>query len=265
MTHTWRVIDRRTVQHCDDSANLSHAVHGAPMPEPASCFGAIAETRWYGPAVAPKTAERSAATQVGLGALVANVLRPPPPELDRFLDGAQRCFVRFGFFRTSVQDIARELGVNRATIYRQIGTIDDIAQLLAARELVRVIDVMPWRPGDPIDPDMVVTCTVYFVESGRNHPVIAKVLADEPDTVSTRILRVLPTLLEGSVEALAPLLALGMTTGGLASRNPELLAEWIIRNIVTLILVPPRRELKPFLAEMLLPALTPSTHSGRQR
>lgn len=215
--------------------------------------------------MAPKTVDAPAAPQAGLGALVANVLQPPPPELDRFLDAAHRCFVRFGFFRTSVQDIARELGVNRATIYRQIGTIDDIAQLLAARELVRVIDAMPWRPRDPIDPDMVVTCTVYFVESGRNHPVIAKVLADEPDTVSTRILRVLPALLEGSVEALAPLLALGMATDALAQRNPELLAEWIIRSIVTLILVPPRRELRPFLAEVLLPALTPVTHNGRQR
>lgn len=213
--------------------------------------------------MAPKTAERSSATHAGLDALVANVLKPPPPELDRYLDAAQRCFVRFGFFRTSVQDVARELGVNRATIYRQIGTIDDIAQLLAARELIRVIDAKPWRPGDSIDPDMVVTCTVYFVESGRNHPVIAKVLADEPDTVSTRILAVLPTLLEGSVEALAPLLALGMATGGLAQRNPELLAEWIIRSIVTLILVPPRRELRPFLAEMLLPALTPTTDAAR--
>ena len=44
---------------------------------------------------------------------------PPGGDLDPYLDAATRCFVRYGVRRTSVQDVADELGVNRTTLYRR--------------------------------------------------------------------------------------------------------------------------------------------------
>ena len=37
----------------------------------------------------------------------------PPAELDPFLDAAAECFARYGVQRTSVQDVAQALRVNR--------------------------------------------------------------------------------------------------------------------------------------------------------
>ena len=49
-----------------------------------------------------------------------------------------------------------------------------------------------------------------------------------------------------------------MTAGQLARRDPRVLAEWLVRQTVTLILAPPEGDLHAFLAELLVPALTPS-------
>ena len=91
----------------------------------------------------------------------------------------------------------------------------------------------------------------------RTHPVMAKVLADDTDTITLSTLSDLPPLLERVAAGLAPMLALAMGAGTLARRDPAILAEWLIRLVVTLVLVPPLTELRAFLSELLLPALTP--------
>jgi hypothetical protein len=49
-----------------------------------------------------------------------------------------------------------------------------------------------------------------------------------------------------------------MVAGQLAPRDPRVVAEWLVRQTVTLILAPPAGDLHDFLAELLVPALTPS-------
>ena len=53
----------------------------------------------------------------------------PNPDLDPYLDAAAECFARHGVQRASVQDVARRLGVNRTTVYRQIGNVEDMVRL----------------------------------------------------------------------------------------------------------------------------------------
>ena len=46
---------------------------------------------------------------------IAGLPSLPPSSLDQYLDAASRCFARYGIRRVSVQDVAKELGVNRTT------------------------------------------------------------------------------------------------------------------------------------------------------
>ncbi len=48
-----------------------------------------------------------------------------------------------------------------------------------------------------------------------------------------------------------------VASGAIARRDPVVLAEWLVRIAVSLMLTPPPVEPAEFLAEVLLPALTP--------
>jgi AcrR family transcriptional regulator len=192
-----------------------------------------------------------------VAAIVTGLDRPPPSDLDPFLDAAAKCFARHGLKRTSVQDVARELGVDRTTVYRQVGTIPEQARLLAARELQRLVISIPGRAPQPLGPDGVIEIMASVIDDVRTHPVMARLLADDTDTITLATLADLPPLLERVAEFLAPMLSAAMASGGLAAREPAILAEWLIRLVVTLVLVPPVNDLRSFLSELLLPALRP--------
>jgi AcrR family transcriptional regulator len=189
--------------------------------------------------------------------LLTAVADPPRAELDPFLDAAATCFARYGIRRTSVQDVAREMGVDRTTVYRQVGTIPQQVRLLATRDLSRLLNSLPVRAQRPFGPASVIETMVSVINDMRHHPVVAKTLADDAQTITLSGLAVLPPLLSQAAETIGPMLEAAMDAGVLARRDPLILAEWLVRLVVTLVLVPSQAELRSSLFELLLPVLTP--------
>jgi AcrR family transcriptional regulator len=162
-----------------------------------------------------------------------------------------------------VQDVAQELGVNRTTVYRQVGNIEQQAMLLAARDSHRLLSSLPARISFPIGPRSVVDLLATLVREARAHPVLAKMLADERDLIGSFVARDVPQLLERTTAAFVPLVRLAIGTGNLARRDPTVLAQWLVRITASLILIEPPGELDDFLAELLIPALSPRPpHEG---
>lgn len=56
----------------------------------------------------------------------------------RILDAAERCFVRSGFHRTTMQDVAAEAGMSPGNLYRYFRSKDAMAVGLAERDRARV-------------------------------------------------------------------------------------------------------------------------------
>ncbi|SHK63232.1 transcriptional regulator, TetR family [Pseudonocardia thermophila] len=188
------------------------------------------------------------------------VLPPvPPASLDPYLDATARCFARYGVRRTSVQDVARELGVNRTTVYRQVGTVERQAMLLLIRDAHRLLTSLSGWIDGPVGPRTVVDLMAEVVRRAREHPVLAKVLADEPELIGTYVTRDGAALIELVTGVLRPLLEAAAAAGTIAQRDPGVLAQWLVRTTVSLILTPPPVELEVFLAELLLPALEPQS------
>lgn len=183
----------------------------------------------------------------------------PPASVDPFLDAAVRCFSRHGIGRTSVQDVARELKVDRTTVYRQVGNVPSIVRLLAGRELHRLLADQPARLTDLRGPEAIVDLLASVVDFGAAHPVLRKVLADEPELIGPFIVSELPMMIDLVAVAATPLLAAAMDAGELAPRDPARLAQILVRLCLPLLLAPPPGDVREILAELLLPVLTPVT------
>jgi TetR/AcrR family transcriptional repressor of uid operon len=57
---------------------------------------------------------------------------------ERIIDAAERCFVRSGFHRTTMQDVAAEAGMSPGNLYRYFKSKDAIVAGLAERDRARV-------------------------------------------------------------------------------------------------------------------------------
>src|SRR3546814_1627798 len=70
--------------------------------------------------------------------------------IERILDSAERLFKHYGYTKTNVADIARDLGMSPANIYRFFGSKADIHQALAQRMLdagYRLAETILRKPG----------------------------------------------------------------------------------------------------------------------
>lgn len=80
------------------------------------------------------------------------------------LDAAKAQFLRTGVRRTSGDDIARSAGVNRATLYRRVGTKDEIVRQTYLAETARVLAVIEDAIGAVPSPGTTGFDAVAYVE-----------------------------------------------------------------------------------------------------
>ncbi len=183
---------------------------------------------------------------------------PPTTDADPYLDAFARVVQRHGLSRTRVQDVAEEVGVNRVTVYRQVGTVKDMTQLLFERELQRALpDTTAWASAD----DAVTALVELLAETVRvfrAHPVLTKVIEDEPHLLGPYLIRDLPEVLGRSAHVSTALFTLAMEGGRIAPRDPARLGDWVARVLVTAVLAPPPGSLHAFFDAGLRPLLEPT-------
>jgi AcrR family transcriptional regulator len=182
---------------------------------------------------------------------------PPPAALDPVLDATVECLSRHGLSKSSLSDIARELGVAPSTVYRKVGSVENAALLVVAREAQRLLDRMPEVIAGVEGARAITAFLAEGIESFANHPLVAKVLRDEIDWVGRMVTRRLDALVEQAAEVAAPLLAAAMADGIIREQDPLALAHWIVRIGMVTIVSPPPGDLRAALDALLLPALEP--------
>lgn len=183
----------------------------------------------------------------------------PPTELDTFLDAAARCFARHGIRRTSVPDIAQEASTSRTSVYRHLGTVDEAATLLLARDLHRLLIGLTEALQDADGPDSVIRLICGVVCFCQEHPVLKKVLNDEPELITPLITSQFHSINDRASAVFVPVLDTAMEHGMIRRADARVLTEFLVRVTMSILLSPPDGKLTDFLHETVLPAIRPTS------
>ena len=156
---------------------------------------------------------------------------------DALAEAALRCIARWGLAKTTLEDVAREARLSRATVYRALpgGGKDGLFLALADRELTRLEQAV----GTAVDAapgleDAVVAAVTTTAAHLEGHAAFQFLLAHEPGLV-------LPHL---AFHHLDVLLARVRAVGGplfarfLSKRDAAELAEWVARVVISSVCSP---------------------------
>lgn len=108
---------------------------------------------------------------------------------DRVLDAARGCLERWGFAKLTIDDIASEAQVSRATIYRMFpGGKDVLFEAMRVRELQDFFDHLKTEldGADSLE-DLLVRTVVTATRRLRDDEHLALMLAAEPGTMLSQL------------------------------------------------------------------------------
>jgi AcrR family transcriptional regulator len=182
------------------------------------------------------------------------------PPTARVLVATITCLGRWGLAKTTLDDIAREAGVSRATVYRLFpGGKDTVVRAAVAAELLAFEQGLA-RRLDAVEglEELVVASLTYATVALRSHPALQFLLVHEPEHVLPRLaFAELDEVLADAVRLTGPWLA-----PQLGDDAAELAAEWIARLVLSYLLVPSRHfdlgdeaDARRFARTFLLPGL----------
>lgn len=103
----------------------------------------------------------------------------------RVVDAALRCIARWGLHKTTVDEVAREAGVSRATLYRLFpGGKDAVVAAVVETETARLFSDLGAAMGEARDLEgLLVAAVVGAARRLSSHAALAYLLEHEPGTV----------------------------------------------------------------------------------
>jgi len=154
----------------------------------------------------------------------------------RVLDAAKTCCERWGFVKVTIDDIASEAGVSRATLYRLFpGGKDVLFEALRVRELEDFFARLTGHVAGAADlEDLLVRTVVAATRELRDDKHLALMLASEPgETLSQLTVDGLPRIMRVATVFLAPLV-----DPHLPRRESARLVELLSRLVISYFLAP---------------------------
>jgi AcrR family transcriptional regulator len=186
-----------------------------------------------------------------------------PTVRDRVLDAAKRCCDRWGIAKVTVDDIASEAGVSRATLYRLFpGGRDVLYEALRVRETEEfMVQLTEHVAVATTFEEVVVRGVVGATRMLQADEHLKLMLASEPGEVASQFtVDGLPRIFRVATIFLTPFFA-----PHIGREQSARLAEWLARVVVSYFLAPSRyvdladeASATEFVRSFVLPAFEPS-------
>jgi AcrR family transcriptional regulator len=162
------------------------------------------------------------------------------PAIEQVLDAALAQFEDLGIRRSTVEDVARRAGIDRVTVYRRVGSKDDLVQAVIAREARRLIDHVTTAVADlPTLDERIATTFATAIEWVRTNALYQRVLGLEGDTLLPRLTTHAGPLLATGTEAAVALIEQAHRDGLIDSTaGAQATAETLVRVLHSFVLTP---------------------------
>lgn len=120
---------------------------------------------------------------------VLEAIREVGQQERRIVDAALRCFARWGVAKTTLDDVAREAGCSRATVYRVVpGGKDGLLDCVVQAEVARLQAALRADLEAAADlEDLIVAGMTSAARWLTGHPALQYLLVHEPELVLPRI------------------------------------------------------------------------------
>lgn len=158
---------------------------------------------------------------------------------DRVLDAAAACYLRVGVGKTTAADIAAEVGISRATLYRRFGSHEAIFLAVLTRESEEMAAAAEDHLAAVADPaERILEGMMFALGQIGSRPVHAAMFGgDSAAWAANRAIReeALRRIGEAGVR---PLLASPLSRGTLSRSDMADLVDWILRVLISYAAVP---------------------------
>ncbi len=184
----------------------------------------------------------------------------------RILDAADEQFQKWGVQRSTMEDVARQAGVSRITVYRRFATKDELVEQVILREFRRYFDrflvdiTTAATPGD-----RVVLGFVSSLRALRGNPLIGTLITAEPNQFVSSLIGDGGRAVAMVREFVVMQLRQEQRAGTIAQElRIELIAELMVRICASFLAIPSQivdldddEQLATLAREFLVPMLEP--------
>jgi AcrR family transcriptional regulator len=159
------------------------------------------------------------------------------PAVTRILDAALELFEDVGIRKSTIEDIARRAAIDRVTVYRRVGSKNDVAQAVIAREAQRLFErVSAGIAAEESLEKRVIAAFTGLTLGMRDHALFNRLVRLEPNEtlpkVTTQASEMLATGIHWSVAALAGPAASDAERADLTARV-EIIARFVHSTLLT--------------------------------
>lgn len=162
-----------------------------------------------------------------------------PGTRSALLDAALRRFVAVGIAKTTMEDIAREAGTAKATLYRHYANKAAVVEGVVARETQRFEHSLREAVTDSVGAvERLERAFVTALDFLRRHPLLEKSLREEPGVVLPYLTVPSGMLAESGLRVFGEVVRDGVAAGALRRVDVDWAAETVFRLVLSFLTVP---------------------------
>lgn len=190
------------------------------------------------------SSHRADTERPSLGPLLRRALSPAGgTEIDdtaeRILAGALAQFEDFGVRRTTMEDVARRVGMSRVTIYRRFSNKDALVEAVLLRECARFFVALDAAVAElPTTDERLVEGFAFTLDFLRTHVLLGRLLATEPASLLPHLTLDAGPIVRAAREFLADRLGREVAEGRLEPLDVEVAGELLVRLVLSFLLTP---------------------------